>query len=72
MRKAASELDFERAAELRDQVGRLRALKPGEALAQGDLLGLGGQAPKAKGAKPKRERVARPMGGAWKPPRRKA
>jgi len=72
MRQAAAELDFERAAELRDQAGRLRALKPGEALAQGDLLGLEGQAPKAKGAKPRRERPTRPMGGAWKPPRRKA
>ena len=38
MREAAANLDFERAAELRDQVGRLRAWKPGQMLTQSDLF----------------------------------
>jgi excinuclease ABC subunit B len=38
MRQAAANLEFERAAELRDQVLRLRGLKPGEVLSQGELF----------------------------------
>ncbi len=38
MLSAASNLEFERAAELRDQVSRLRNLKPGETLSQGELF----------------------------------
>jgi excinuclease ABC subunit B len=38
MRAAATALEFERAAELRDQVTRLRGLKPGETLTQGELF----------------------------------
>jgi excinuclease ABC subunit B len=71
MRQAAAGLDFERAAELRDQASRLRGLKPGEALTQAELFHFSAPEPKAKGAKPKRTRVKKPMGGAWKPPQRK-
>jgi excinuclease ABC subunit B len=39
MRGAASKLEFERAAELRDQLARLRNLKPGEMLGQAELYG---------------------------------
>jgi excinuclease ABC subunit B len=38
MRSAAANLEFERAAELRDQVQRLRGLRPGESLSQGELF----------------------------------
>jgi excinuclease ABC subunit B len=38
MRHAASKLEFERAGELRDQVSRLRSLKPGEMLSQSELF----------------------------------
>ena len=38
MRAAAAALDFEKAAELRDQVKRLRGLKPGELPDQGELF----------------------------------
>jgi excinuclease ABC subunit B len=38
MREAAAKLDFERAAELRDQVARLRAWTPGQMLPQSDLF----------------------------------
>ena len=38
MRGAAAAMEFERAAELRDQVLRLRSLKPGETLSQGELF----------------------------------
>ncbi|MES2201799.1 MAG: excinuclease ABC subunit UvrB [candidate division FCPU426 bacterium] len=38
MRSAAGAMEFERAAELRDQVVRLRSLKPGESLTQGELF----------------------------------
>jgi excinuclease ABC subunit B len=38
MRAAAGRLEFERAAELRDQINRLRGLKPGETLSQQELF----------------------------------
>jgi excinuclease ABC subunit B len=42
MREAAARLEFERAAELRDQVARLRALKPGELLNRDELFRFSG------------------------------
>jgi UvrB/uvrC motif len=41
MREAAAKLEFERAAELRDQLTRLRGLKPGELLDSRELLRVG-------------------------------
>jgi len=65
MRHSAAKLDFERAAELRDQVARLRALKPGEALSQNELLsfGSGGKEKVARRGSSKRPREARPAAG---------
>ena len=65
MRHAAAKLDFERAAELRDQVARLRALKPGEALSQNELLsfGSGGKEKVARRGSSKGPREARPAAG---------
>jgi len=60
MREAASKLEFERAAELRDQLARLRSLKPGELLDAREMQTRG----KAG------ERVARRGSGGGKPRRR--
>jgi excinuclease ABC subunit B len=72
MRSAAAKLDFERAAELRDQVNRLRALKPGEALSQAELFkGAGGKEKVPRrgsgGGKLPRAGGERPAGGPPRP-----
>ena len=59
MRDAAAALDFERAAELRDQVTRLRGWRPGQALSQADLFTSEG----------KRDQVARRGAGKRLRPR---
>jgi excinuclease ABC subunit B len=74
MRGAAAKLDFERAAELRDQVQRLRDLKPGEALSQAELFraSAGGKEKVARrgsgGGKLPREGGGQPQGGGGKRP----
>jgi excinuclease ABC subunit B len=66
MRAAAAKMEFERAAELRDQLARLRSLKPGELLSQSELFSLG------SGGKDKvlrRGRGPKPRDGAEGPKR---
>jgi hypothetical protein len=74
MREAASKLDFERAAELRDQVGRLRAWKPGQALHQSELFTSSGARDKITrrnaGKKP-RENASGGSGQPFRRPRPK-
>jgi excinuclease ABC subunit B len=65
MRAAAASLEFEKAAELRDQIARLRGLKPGETLSQGELFSFsvrGSERVQRRGArrKPRGEGGARP------------
>jgi excinuclease ABC subunit B len=57
MREAAARLEFERAAELRDQLGRLRGLKPGELLSQAELFtfGAGGKEKVSRRGAPRRK-----------------
>jgi excinuclease ABC subunit B len=57
MREAASKLEFERAADLRDQLARIRALKPGELLDARELLRAG----------PAKDRVVRRGSGKGRP-----
>jgi excinuclease ABC subunit B len=72
MRHAAQKLEFERAGELRDQVSRLRGLKPGELLSQAELFAFSKEAPTARGSKaPKRKMPTQIRGGAYRPPKMK-
>jgi excinuclease ABC subunit B len=66
MREAAAALEFERAAEIRDQVQRLRNLKPGELIDAKDLRIDGGKGPErvVRRGSGGRRRSPRPKPGA--------
>ncbi len=68
MGEAAGALDFERAAELRDQVAKLRAWKPGQALSQADLFTSSGARDKVvrrgTGKRPREGQALGPDGSA--------
>ncbi len=68
MRAAASSLEFERAGEIRDQVGRLRNLKPGESLTQAELYQFTRKPEKVarRGGAIKMGQAPRVPSGKWK------
>ncbi len=74
MRAAAARLEFERAAELRDRLARLRALKPGEMAELRDLEPVGGargtgEGVARRGARPPRRAAGGPPRGPFRAPR---